>query len=121
MTPDEIQNFLQSVVDGIRPTFTPILHQPSEVGLEYEDVFFPAEDGVPLEAWYIPCKDSKKIIIVNHPLRFNRSGYPSHLAPWNEFCGGAACGNDFEINFIPDLKILHEAGYNVLAYDMRNF
>ena len=25
------------------------------------------------------------------------------------------------MNFIPDYKILHDAGYNVLAYDLRNF
>lgn len=122
MTPDQIEAVLQDIADGLLPKQrTPLLHRPSEAGLEYDDVFFPAEDGVTLEAWYIPCKDSDKIIIVNHPLRFNRSGYPSHLKPWDDFCGGAACGNDFEINFIPDLKILHDAGYNVLAYDMRNF
>jgi alpha/beta superfamily hydrolase len=25
------------------------------------------------------------------------------------------------VNFVPDYKILHDAGYNVLAYDLRNF
>jgi pimeloyl-ACP methyl ester carboxylesterase len=30
-------------------------------------------------------------------------------------------GNDFEVNLVPDLKILHDAGYNVLAYDLRDF
>ena len=30
-------------------------------------------------------------------------------------------GNDFEVNFIPDYKVLHDAGYNVLTYDLRNF
>ncbi|KAL2210549.1 alpha/beta-hydrolase [Sarocladium strictum] len=121
MTPEEIKPFLQSMVDSVRAPFTPILHHPGEAGLKYEDVFFPAEDGVPLEGWYIPCENSNKIIIVNHPMRFNRSGYPSHLEPWSDFCGGAACGNDFEVNFIPDLKILHDVGYNVLAYDLRNY
>jgi pimeloyl-ACP methyl ester carboxylesterase len=32
----------------------------------------------------------------------------------------SASGNDFEVNFIPDYKILHNAGYNVLTYDLRN-
>ena len=27
----------------------------------------------------------------------------------------AAGGNDFEVNFIRDYKILHDAGYNVLT------
>jgi pimeloyl-ACP methyl ester carboxylesterase len=29
-------------------------------------------------------------------------------------------GNGFEVNLVPDYKILHDAGYNVLAYDLRN-
>jgi pimeloyl-ACP methyl ester carboxylesterase len=33
----------------------------------------------------------------------------------------ALSGNDVEVNLIPDYKILHDAGYNVLAYDLRNF
>jgi uncharacterized protein len=27
----------------------------------------------------------------------------------------------FEVNLTPDYQILHDAGYNVLAYDLRNF
>jgi pimeloyl-ACP methyl ester carboxylesterase len=30
-------------------------------------------------------------------------------------------GNDCDINFVPDYKVLHDAGYNVLAFDFRNF
>jgi hypothetical protein len=33
---------------------TPILRWPDEHGLAYEDVFFPAQDGVTLEGWFIP-------------------------------------------------------------------
>jgi pimeloyl-ACP methyl ester carboxylesterase len=122
MTPEEAQGYLQSLVAPLRNKIpTPLLHRPDEAGLEYDNVFFPSEDGTPLEAWYIPSIGSNKIIIVNHPLRCNRSGYPSHIEPWKAFLGGDATGNNFEINFIPDLKILHDAGYNVLAYDMRNF
>ena len=33
----------------------------------------------------------------------------------------ASSGNGFEVNLVPDYKILHDAGYNVLAYDLRNF
>jgi esterase/lipase len=55
----------------------------------------------------------------SRPLWFNRYGFPAHLEPWKQI--GAAGGNDFEVNFMPDYKHLHEAGYNVLCYDMRNF
>lgn len=121
MTPEEIQGFLEGLVGSFRNKVpTPILHRPSEVGLKYEDCFFPSEDGTPLEAWYIPKAGSNKLLIVNHPLRCTRSGYPTHIEPWKSFLGGSATGNDYEINFIPDLKILHDAGYNILTYDLRN-
>jgi len=45
-------------------------------------------------------------------------GFPSHIEPWRSAFGP---GNDYEINFIPDYKILHDHGYNVLTYDFRNF
>lgn len=93
-------------------TRTPILRWPSEYGLDFEEVFFPALDGVPIEGWFIPA-DSDKLLIFNHPMPCNRYGYPGHLSPWQDFGG-------FEVNFLPEYKILHEAGYNILTYDMRN-
>lgn len=97
----------------------PLLHWPDEAGLEFENVFFPSEDGVPLEGWFIPRPGSDRVVICNHPRWFNRAGLPSHLEPWKSFGGSA--GNDFEVDFVPDYKLLHDAGYHVLAYDMRNF
>lgn len=98
---------------------SPILHTPDEAGLDYEDVFFPAADGVPLEGWFIPAPGSRRVVIANHPLSFTRAGLPSHLEPWHS--RWAPSGNGIEVDFIPDYKILHDAGYHVLAYDMRNF
>jgi hypothetical protein len=92
---------------------------PCELGLDYENVTFPSQDGVPLEGWFIPAPGSDKIIIANHPLWCSRSGLPAHLEPWRSI--GAAAGNDFELNFMPDYKILHDAGCNVLTYDFRNY
>lgn len=102
-----------------RPIRSPTLHWPDEYGLEYENVTFPSLDGVPLDAWFIPYKGSDKIVVCNHPIWFNRYGLASHLEPWKQI--GDAGGNDFEVNFMPDYKHLHDAGYNVLTYDMRNF
>lgn len=58
--------------------------------------------------------DSDKLLIVNHPMTCNRYGFPGHLPPWNTMFGG------FEVNFLPELKHLHVAGYNILTYDLRN-
>lgn len=91
---------------------TPILRRPSDYGLAYEDIFFPAMDGVMLDGWLIPANGSNKLVICNHFIGANRYGYPGHLEPWDQQGG-------FEVNFIEAYKALHEAGYNVLAYDLR--
>ena len=50
----KIDETLQRFADGFSYLRrSPILHTPAEDGVEFEDVSFPALDGVPLEAWYI--------------------------------------------------------------------
>src|SRR2546425_11269850 len=109
-TTDEFINGLAELM--AHSARTPILRWPGEYGLAQEDGFFPAQDGVTLEGWFIPA-DSDRLIICNHPMPCNRYGYPGHLEPWTDFGG-------FEVNFLPEYKILHDAGYNVLTYDLRN-
>ncbi|MCG7587234.1 S9 family peptidase [Photobacterium sp. OFAV2-7] len=93
---------------------TPILRRPDEYGMDYEDVSFSAADGIVLEGWYIPAKEkSDKVVICNHFSPGNRYGYAGHIKPWHK-AGG------FEVNFLPKYKALHKAGYNILAYDLRN-
>ncbi|KAF2864054.1 alpha/beta-hydrolase [Piedraia hortae CBS 480.64] len=58
-------------------------------------------------------RPSDKTIIANHPATCNRSGYPGQLDGFGAFGG-------FEVNFIPDYKALHNAGYNIICYDIRN-
>ncbi len=95
---------------GVR---TPVLERPSDYHMDYEDVTFQSMDGVPLEAWFIPA-DSNKLLIINHPMTCNRYGFPGHMEPWSGMFGG------FEVNFLPELKHIHDAGYNILTYDLRN-
>jgi pimeloyl-ACP methyl ester carboxylesterase len=117
---EQIDRTLQAMADSFgRQLRSPVLHWPSEQGLDYQDITFPALDGVPLEGWFIPAGGSDKLIIANHPMGFSRSGIPAHLEPWKSIWSSS--GNDFEVNLLPDYKILHDAGYNVLAYDLRNF
>jgi uncharacterized protein len=120
LTGEQIDRIVQAMADSFGQQLrSPILHWPSEQGLDYQDVTFPALDGVPLEGWFIPASGSDKLIIANHPMGFSRAGIPAHLEPWKSVW--ALSGNDFEVNLVPDYKILHDAGYNVLAYDLRNF
>ncbi|WP_110603208.1 alpha/beta hydrolase family protein [Salinicola lusitanus] len=117
---DDITQTLKAMAKGwSQPGRSPVLRTPADEGLAFENVTFPSQDGVPLEAWYLPCPDSRRLVIVNHPLTFNRYGLASHLEPWRSF--GAAGGNTFEVDYLADYRILHEAGYHVLTYDERNF
>jgi len=120
LTDDQIDRVLNQMADSFSQQLrSPILHSPSEENLDYEDVTFLSLDDVPLEGWFIPAAGSNKLIIANHPMGFSRSGIPAHLEPWRSIWRSS--GNDFEVNFVPDYKILHDTGYNVLAYDLRNF
>lgn len=120
LTDEQIDHVLGRMADGFgQVTRSPILHTPSEQDLDYEPVTFPSLDGVPLEGWFMPAAGSDKLIIANHPMGFSRSGLPAHLEPWRS--AWSASGNDVEVDFVPDYKVLHDAGYNVLAYDLRNF
>ncbi len=105
---------MKRIVPAISDTKrSPILRRPDEYGMEYEDVSFQSEDGLVLEGWYMPAKQaSNKVVICNHFSPGNRYGYAGHIKPWKG-AGG------FEVNFIPKYKALVEAGYNVLAYDLR--
>lgn len=91
----------------------PILKTPDHYGLNYENLRFPSEDGLKLAGWLIRAEGSDKLIICNHPATLNRYGWPGHQEPWNQF-------QDIEVEFGNVYKALHNAGYNVLTYDLRN-
>ena len=112
-TDSKSEEFINGLADLMaHSTRTPILRTPDEYGMTYEEILFPVVDRVTIEGWIIPG-NSDKLIICNHPMPANRYGYPGHLDPWKNFGG-------FEVNFLPEYKILHDAGYNIIAYDMRN-
>lgn len=117
----DAEAIIKAIAEGFgRPIRSPILRTPAEFGLDYENITFSSRDGTPLEAWLIPCEGSDRLIVANHPLSFNRYGFAAHIEPWKSAFGDFA-GNDFEVNFLADYKLLHDNGYNVLTYDFRNF
>ena len=112
-TNDQTQQIMNALLQVMgKESRTPILKRPDDYGMEYEDVFFPAMDGTAIEGWFIPGA-SDNVIIFNHFKGANRYGFPGHLEPWS--IGGPG----FEVNFLPLYKALHEAGYNILTYDLR--
>jgi len=101
----------------VRPLRSVLHKTPDDHGMdEWRDIYFPSDDGVPLEGWYIHAKsgESDKLVIFNHALPMCRAGFPGHLGePWSNF-------DAVEIDFVVQMKHLTDAGYNVLAYDIRN-
>ncbi|MFF3489660.1 alpha/beta hydrolase family protein [Streptomyces sp. NPDC002701] len=119
LTESEIERLIQSMADAYgHQGRSPILHSPGEYGLDFEEISFQATDGVALEGWFIPAYGSDKLVIANHPRGFSRAGMPTHLEPWKSTW--APSGNGWEVDFVQDYRILHDAGYNVLTYDLRN-
>lgn len=50
LTEEQIDQTLQAIADGFgQQQRSPVLRSPSEEGLDYEAVTFPAGDGTPLE------------------------------------------------------------------------
>lgn len=113
MVNEQQKQMLTALAQGLSmPPRTPILRKPTDLGLEFEEISFTTADGVTIKGWFIPA-DSDKVIISNHFSPANRYGFAGHLEGL-DFAGG------FEVNFLPRYQALHEAGYNVLAYDLRS-
>lgn len=108
---------VKGLANIVRPLRSVLHKTPDDYGMTgWSDLYFPSDDGVPLEGWYIPAKggESNKLIIFNHALPMCRAGFPGHLGePWSNY-------DAVEIDFVIQYKHLTDAGYNVLTYDIRN-
>jgi pimeloyl-ACP methyl ester carboxylesterase len=98
----------------IRSRRRPIDRTPADVGLEYEDVSFPATDGVNIRGWFIPRAGAGDgpgpVVIYVHGWLWTRLGNKSGLVPFT----------DRDVDVLPSAKGLHDAGYHVLLMDVRN-
>jgi hypothetical protein len=108
---------VKALANIVRPLRSVLHKTPDDYGMTgWKDIYFPSDDGIPLEGWYIPAKggESDKLIIFNHALPMCRAGFPGHLGePWSNY-------DAVEIDFVIQYKHLTDAGYNVLTYDIRN-
>ncbi|RZO67232.1 MAG: hypothetical protein EVA70_04790 [Parvularculaceae bacterium] len=80
---------------------------PLDYGMPFSDVDIMTPDGVRLSAWEIPAPTaSDKTIIMNHALSTTRYGSVEGL-------------DGVPVEYLPMVKHLHDAGYNVVMYDHR--
>lgn len=80
---------------------------PEDYGMAYTDVDIMTDDNVRLSAWEIPAAaTSDRTVILNHPLTTTRYGSEEGL-------------DGVSAEFLPMVKHLHDAGYNVVMYDHR--
>ncbi|MBN2103689.1 alpha/beta hydrolase [bacterium] len=96
----------------IYPRRQPLVKNPADYGMPYEDVEFITQDSVTLKAWWIPG-DDEKIIVMTHPMPFTRYGFsPKHQ--------GFFKVTKLEVELLKTVRHLHDQGYNVLTFDFRN-
>lgn len=80
---------------------------PQDYGMAYNNTDIITPDGVRLSAWEIPAAtESDKTIIMNHALGTTRYGAVEGL-------------DGVPVEYLPMVKHLHDAGYNVVMYDHR--
>ncbi|NRB35566.1 MAG: hypothetical protein HRU31_12630 [Rhodobacteraceae bacterium] len=80
---------------------------PGDYGMAYNDVDIITDDNVRLSAWEIPAAvQSDRTVILNHPLTTTRYGSEAGL-------------DGVSAEFLPMVKHMHDAGYNVVMYDHR--
>lgn len=90
---------------------------PADLGLVYEDVQFPARDGVRLSGWFVPAADPAR--------RKGATVILVHGWPWNRL-GNAA--EDILASFSASAPVdllrlaygLHQDGFHLLMFDLRN-
>lgn len=106
--------FAKFFADSVtKPGKTPVLKNPKEFGLDYEDAEFKAADGVVLSAWIVKGETDKVVILSHFGAQCSRSGY----TPKGK---GLIKAYNKEIEYLNTVKHLVEAGCTVLMYDFRN-
>ncbi|MBE7200643.1 MAG: alpha/beta fold hydrolase [Parafilimonas terrae] len=84
--------------------------------MDFEDVAFPSQDGVPLKGWFIPAAGPGPgpAIVFVHGWPWCRMGNQQ-----NDRFGDLPGGKP--VHLMPLARAYHDAGYNVLMFDMSGF
>ena len=93
----------------------PITTTPAEAGLAFEDVEFTATDGLGIKGWFIPAGSAAEAtpaptVLFVHGWLWNRMGNVAGRVPFT----------DADVDFLPSVQALHDAGFNVLLFDLCN-
>jgi pimeloyl-ACP methyl ester carboxylesterase len=96
----------------------PIITTPKDYGLDYEDVEFQSTDGLALKGWFIPARPTNddgpdKVIIVTHPMTFNRHGFVVKNQGWLPLF-------KTDVDLLQIAPALHKEGFSLLMFDFRN-
>jgi len=108
-----------SVRSMVRPgRILPWTDPKEALGLDYEDIVFPAQDGTSLSGWFIPVSSGngelRPTVVMVHGWCWNRLGTRMRN-PLIDFPAGKA------VELAPMAESLHSEGYHVLMFDLRNF
>lgn len=106
-----------SVRRMIAPVRQPLWMTPADLGLAYENVQFPAQDGVRLSGWFLPASGMSPrkgaTIVLVHGWGWNRLGDAARDMLAN-------VTSTTPIEFLRLAHVLHQEGFHVLTFDLRN-
>ncbi|RPI34237.1 MAG: alpha/beta hydrolase [Nitrospiraceae bacterium] len=74
-----------------------IWQTPKHIGLDYEEISLTTNDGVVINAWYVPAKNEKGVVLFCH----GNAGNISHR--------------------LDSIKVFHDLGQSVLIFDYRGY
>ena len=100
----------------IKPPQKKLWALPSDIGMKYENVQFPARDGVRIAGWFIPAADDRQhgaTLIMTHGWMWNRLGLPA-----NDLL--SRIDGSTPLDLLRFAYGLHQEGFNLLMIDFRN-
>lgn len=101
----------------VAPARQSLWADPADMGMEFENVDFPAQDSVRLSGWFIPAakaenRDGATVIFV-HDWTWNRLGDAAADVLAN-------LSGTTPVELLRLAHALHNEGFNILMYDQRN-